>query len=311
MMRRLRSRGRTLERLAVQCDPQMPPRRLVTPPPPSPLSYNEHFLAGLAQLLRQNADTSQAGITELSYKKFKNMGLLSSRAPPIHSLLRNGSDLWRLSSDWSRREDIQARTVRGRLSWIGRRYLAGTVRGRLNWFWSLLPEVQGTSSWFISWMLEQHEDQEQSMKSSSSTESRPELKRRMLNAVIECRSDCQWCILYLAERPAEGPVGRSARTRDLLQREERLDLGAHLGRERICMLLVKDKPAVQNPQEQIVKKEHSSKDDEGQLERRSADKSKLEELLKSGCKQEEKERALNRLKRQPARTRPALCRTDR
>ncbi|KZV16320.1 hypothetical protein F511_10272 [Dorcoceras hygrometricum] len=28
--------------------------------------------------------------------------------------------------EWSRREDIQARTVMGRLSWTGRRYLAGT-----------------------------------------------------------------------------------------------------------------------------------------------------------------------------------------
>ncbi|KZV55020.1 hypothetical protein F511_34595 [Dorcoceras hygrometricum] len=27
--------------------------------------------------------------------------------------------------DWSRREDIQARTVKGRLSWTGRRYQAG------------------------------------------------------------------------------------------------------------------------------------------------------------------------------------------
>ncbi|KZV36981.1 hypothetical protein F511_15411 [Dorcoceras hygrometricum] len=77
--------------------------------------------------------------------------------------------------DWSRREDIQARTVKGRLSWTGRRYQAGTVRGLPNWFGSLLPEVQGTSSW----MLEQHEDQAQSMKSSSSAESRAELKCRV------------------------------------------------------------------------------------------------------------------------------------
>ncbi|KZV55082.1 hypothetical protein F511_30544 [Dorcoceras hygrometricum] len=63
--------------------------------------------------------------------------------------------------DWSRREDIQARTMKGRLSWTGRRYQAGTVRVLPNWFGSLLPEVQGTSSLFISWMLEQHEDQAQ------------------------------------------------------------------------------------------------------------------------------------------------------
>ncbi|KZV30295.1 tankyrase-2 [Dorcoceras hygrometricum] len=80
---------------------------------------------------------------------------------------------------WSRREDIQVRTVKGRLSCTGRRYQAGTVRGRPNWFGSLLPEVQGTSSWFISWMLEQYEDQAQNLKSSSSTESRAELKCRV------------------------------------------------------------------------------------------------------------------------------------
>ncbi|KZV32746.1 hypothetical protein F511_24185 [Dorcoceras hygrometricum] len=56
--------------------------------------------------------------------------------------------------------------------------------------------------------------------------------------------------------------------------------------------------------------ELSSEDDEGQLERRSADKSKLEDLLKSGCKREEKKRSLNDAKKQPARTRPARCRSD-
>ncbi|KZV17607.1 hypothetical protein F511_22503 [Dorcoceras hygrometricum] len=81
--------------------------------------------------------------------------------------------------DCSRRKDIQARTVKGRLSWTGRRYQAGTIRGRPNWFGSLLPEVQGTSSWFISWMLKQHEDQAQSVKSSSSAESRAELNCRV------------------------------------------------------------------------------------------------------------------------------------
>ncbi|KZV36800.1 hypothetical protein F511_09491 [Dorcoceras hygrometricum] len=104
--------------------------------------------------------------------------------------------------DWSRREDIRARTVKGRLSWTGRRYQAGKVRGRPNWFGSLLQEVHGTSSWFISWMLEQHEDQAHST-----------------SAVIECRSDHQRCTIYLAERPAEGPAGKSARTEELLQRE--------------------------------------------------------------------------------------------
>ncbi|KZV32721.1 hypothetical protein F511_31776 [Dorcoceras hygrometricum] len=110
------------------------------------------------------------------------------------------------------------------------------------------------------------------------------------SAVIECRSDHQRCTIYLAERPSEGPAGKSARAEELLQREERLALGAHLGRGRICMLeqtknqLVKDKPAGQNLQEQIMIEDLSSEDDEGQLERRSAEKSKLEELLKSDCK---------------------------
>ncbi|KZV32107.1 ATP-dependent Clp protease ATP-binding subunit ClpB [Dorcoceras hygrometricum] len=62
------------------------------------------------------------------------------------------------------------------------------------------------------------------------------------------------------------------------------------------------KPAGQNLQEQTVKEDLSFEDDEGQLERRSADKSKLEELLKSGCKREEKKRSLNSVKEQPART---------
>ncbi|KZV30487.1 hypothetical protein F511_33870 [Dorcoceras hygrometricum] len=284
--------------------------------------------------------------------------------------------------DWSRRKDIQARTVKGRLSCTGRRYQAGTIRGRPNWFGSLLPEVQGTSSWFISWMLEQHEDQAQSLKSSSSAESRAEKKCRVeaqnaqvqnsssadqvqcTRAVIECkdrykRSDrvqIRSPVMYniLAERPA----GRSARTRELLQREERLARGAHLGRERIYMLLKSsvclvtradgrveaqnaqvqnsssadqvqctravieckdrykrsDRVQIRSPvmynilaerpagrsartrellqQEERLAREHdrrfSSEDDEGQLERGSADKSKLEEFLKSGCKREEK-----------------------
>ncbi|KZV43745.1 multidrug resistance protein [Dorcoceras hygrometricum] len=51
--------------------------------------------------------------------------------------------------DWSRREDIQVRTVKGRLRWTGRRYLVGIVRGRPNWFGSLLPEVQKMG--YIHW----------------------------------------------------------------------------------------------------------------------------------------------------------------
>ncbi|KZT76149.1 hypothetical protein F511_46826 [Dorcoceras hygrometricum] len=52
----------------------MPPRRQVTPPPPPPLSSSEQVLAGLAQILRQNAGTSQAARTEMPYEKFRKMG---------------------------------------------------------------------------------------------------------------------------------------------------------------------------------------------------------------------------------------------
>ncbi|KZV22150.1 hypothetical protein F511_35867 [Dorcoceras hygrometricum] len=73
-------------------------------------------------------------------------------------------------TDCARREDIQTGTVRGRLSWIDRRYLGGTVRGRPRWYISLLRKVQGTPSWFTSLELEQHEDQAQRMKSRVQTQ---------------------------------------------------------------------------------------------------------------------------------------------
>ncbi|KZV34650.1 hypothetical protein F511_23369 [Dorcoceras hygrometricum] len=171
--------------------------------------------------------------------------------------------------DWSRREDIQARTVRGRLSWTGRRYLAGTVRGRPRRFGSLLPEVQGTSSWFISWMLEQHEDQAQSMKSSSSAESRLELK---------CRVEVQ-----NAQVQNSSSADQVQCTRAVIECEDRYKRS---DREQTKNQLVKDKPAGQNLQEQIMIEDFSSEDDEGHLENRSADKSKLEDFLKSGCKRE-------------------------
>ncbi|KZV36016.1 ABC transporter F family member 4 [Dorcoceras hygrometricum] len=174
----------------------------------------------------------------------------------------------------------------------------------------LLPEVQGTSSWCISWMLEQHEDQAQSVKSSSSAELRAEKKCRVKaqNAQVQNSSSAD-------QVQSEGQAGNSARAEELLQRKERLALGAHLGRGRICMLeqtknqLVKDKLAGHYLQGQIVKEDLRS-EDEGQLKRISADKSKLEELLKSGCKQMEMKRSLNGLKKQPARTRPSRCRSD-
>ncbi|KZV15839.1 hypothetical protein F511_18596 [Dorcoceras hygrometricum] len=58
----------------IRYKPQMPPRRQVTPPPPPPLSSSEQVLAGLAQILRQNAGTSQDARTEMPYEKFRKMG---------------------------------------------------------------------------------------------------------------------------------------------------------------------------------------------------------------------------------------------
>ncbi|KZV46118.1 hypothetical protein F511_12645 [Dorcoceras hygrometricum] len=49
--------------------------------------------------------------------------------------------------DWSRREDIQARTVKGRLSWTGRRYQAGTFPSRII---SLRAGTEMESSWITS-----------------------------------------------------------------------------------------------------------------------------------------------------------------
>ncbi|KZV19888.1 hypothetical protein F511_28188 [Dorcoceras hygrometricum] len=54
----------------------------------------------------------------------------------------------------------------------------------------------------------------------------------------------------------------------------------------------------------------SSEDDEGQLKRGSADKSKLAKFLKSGCKREEKKRSLNSVNKQLARTRLAQSISD-
>ncbi|KAG6472566.1 hypothetical protein ZIOFF_070032 [Zingiber officinale] len=49
----------------------MPPRHQNTPPP---LNASEQVLAGLAHLLCQNDDTSQAARTKMSYEKFHKMG---------------------------------------------------------------------------------------------------------------------------------------------------------------------------------------------------------------------------------------------
>ncbi|KZV54167.1 hypothetical protein F511_31343 [Dorcoceras hygrometricum] len=49
--------------------------------------------------------------------------------------------------DWSRREDIQARTVKGRLSWTGRRYQAGTVSTHT----SIVLMLYLTCAAFLDW----------------------------------------------------------------------------------------------------------------------------------------------------------------
>ncbi|KZV37979.1 putative LRR receptor-like serine/threonine-protein kinase-like [Dorcoceras hygrometricum] len=78
--------------------------------------------------------------------------------------------------------------------------------------------------------------------------------------MIECRSDHQRSTLYLAERPAKGPAGSW-----------------------------KESSRAENDRGFL-----SSEYDEGQLKRRSADKRKLEKLLKSGCKREEKNISLKK-----------------
>ncbi|KZV55503.1 pentatricopeptide repeat-containing protein chloroplastic-like [Dorcoceras hygrometricum] len=93
-------------------------------------------------------------------KEFSNeVDILSSQIAEVVECLK-GCDA-KKGEIWSRHEDIQAGTVRGCLSWTGRRYLAGKVRGRPSWYNSLLPKVQGTPSWFTGLELERHEDQAQ------------------------------------------------------------------------------------------------------------------------------------------------------
>ncbi|KZV22127.1 hypothetical protein F511_11655 [Dorcoceras hygrometricum] len=161
--------------------------------------------------------------------------------------------------DWSRREDIQARTVKGLLSWTGRRYQAGTVRVRPNWFGSLLPEVQGTSSWFISWMLEQHEDQAQSLKSSSSAESSTELKCRVeaQNAQVQNSSSADQVQFPQSDyKPASWYRNESSWETSLVQTSSKTSwegnqLRNQLAQDQFCGelngeqtgKLVKDKPA--------------------------------------------------------------------
>ncbi|KZV20316.1 hypothetical protein F511_42905 [Dorcoceras hygrometricum] len=78
--------------------PHIPPRRQVTPPPPPPLSFSEQVLAGLAQILKQNAGTVQAARTEMPYEKFRKMNL---PVPPIHSWLRDSRVCEEVRQGWN------------------------------------------------------------------------------------------------------------------------------------------------------------------------------------------------------------------
>ncbi|KZV39869.1 hypothetical protein F511_18673 [Dorcoceras hygrometricum] len=198
----------------------------------------------------------------------------------------SGTDLRTENVVWSRHEDIQTGTVRGSLSWIGRRYLAGTVRGRPSWYNSLFPEVQGTQSWFIGLEQEQHEDQaqnnkeEQSFKRSWMRRSAEQLKRRLsaeykaaieceaeYKRSIECRLDHWHSTKNSTEQPIEGPAVRCeldghCYIPTLIQNNSEADqlITAQLKsllryREQIVLQLVKDKPAGQDVQEQIKEEE--------------------------------------------------------
>ncbi|KZV16427.1 receptor-like protein 12 [Dorcoceras hygrometricum] len=145
--------------------------------------------------------------------------------------------------DRSRHEDIQSGTVRGRLSWIGRRYLAGT---------------------------EQTKNQQVKDKPAGQY-----LQGQIVKEDLSSKDD-----------------------EAFLDWSRREDIQAWTVKGRLCWT----GRIYQAGTGQIVKEDLSSEDDEGQLERRSAYKSKLEKLLKSGCKREEKKRSLNSMKEQPART---------
>ncbi|KZV55674.1 hypothetical protein F511_24351 [Dorcoceras hygrometricum] len=95
--------------------------------------------------------------------------------------------------DWSGHEDIQTGTVRGRLSWTGRRYLAGTIRERPSWYINLLPGVQGTPSWFTSLEQEQHEDQEQNNKKSRVQVQRDEVQNSSSADQVQCTREVFKC----------------------------------------------------------------------------------------------------------------------
>ncbi|KZV54011.1 hypothetical protein F511_38270 [Dorcoceras hygrometricum] len=96
-------------------------------------------------------------------------------------------------------------------------------------------------------------------------------------AVIECEERTSWKV-------SKGRRAASTRRETSSRCPPWTRKNLHAGGEQTKNQPVKDKPAGQNLQEQIMIEDLSSEDDEGQLERRSAEKSKLEDLLQSGCK---------------------------
>ncbi|KZV43282.1 hypothetical protein F511_22219 [Dorcoceras hygrometricum] len=93
------------------------------------------------------------------------------------------------------------------------------------------------------------------------------------NAVIKCRSNHKRSAIYFTERPAGRSQGHEICSNE---KKDWLEMTPEDEEESACW---------------GTRETQSSKDDEDQL--------------KSGCKREEKKRAFNGLKKQPARTRPA------
>ncbi|KZV35699.1 hypothetical protein F511_44009 [Dorcoceras hygrometricum] len=160
-------------------------------------------------------------------------------------------------------------------------------------------------------MLEQHEDQAQCEEQfKCRIKSRAEAQNAQVQAQIKCSVQGQTSWKVSRDRRASS-MRRDTGSRCPPWTRENLHAGRALEessptqdgsskktslgnsskavsvqiKEQTNYQLVKDKPAGHNLQEQTMREDHSPEDDEDQLERRSADKSKL---LKSGCKREKK-----------------------
>ncbi|KZV36701.1 pentatricopeptide repeat-containing protein mitochondrial-like [Dorcoceras hygrometricum] len=80
------------------------------PPPPPPLSSSKQVLAGLAQILRQNAGTSQVARTEIPYEKFRKMGppKFTDYATALKRAFRSEQTLKDLHAEAQRKRPFQA-----------------------------------------------------------------------------------------------------------------------------------------------------------------------------------------------------------